>query len=321
MKTGKLVAKYHKTHLYYEPCFKAGTGKPVYFTSSFGVTFGIFICFDSIWPEPQLALLNNYKVTDILFPTYWVNFSPIITATEMQQAWSSHNGVNLLASNIGISYESSGSGIYSNGQILASYYNPTRVKADKLLVATVPIIQSTFKMTEKITTSKVYREFTNSARLLTNYNNKPSSNSFTVKQFIAFASQTGSLSATFDTLTCNLNYSISTQSPEGEIFGLIAQSGNENGLFDTQICGVIRCPNITSCGDFIQQSSTKFSSFELSGNFSSNTFRLGLVSTNLAEIVSSQYFEILNNITLIRSTTEFTNTILLNAVIWSSVWN
>jgi pantetheine hydrolase len=53
---GELLAKYHKSHLYYEPQWDRGDGVPVTFTTSFGVRFGLMICYDIMWPEPQQSL-------------------------------------------------------------------------------------------------------------------------------------------------------------------------------------------------------------------------------------------------------------------------
>lgn len=51
----EILAKYHKTHLYFEPAFDApAQPDPQHFTTSFGVTFGIMICFDIMFPYPQV---------------------------------------------------------------------------------------------------------------------------------------------------------------------------------------------------------------------------------------------------------------------------
>lgn len=98
---GTLLAKYHKTHLYYEQDkFDAGDGKAVYFDSYFGVRFGMMICFDMIFGSPIQDLLVH-QVTDIVFSTWWVNFPPMINALQVQQSWSQYFRVNLLAANAG----------------------------------------------------------------------------------------------------------------------------------------------------------------------------------------------------------------------------
>jgi hypothetical protein len=47
---------------------------------------------------------------------------------------------NLLASGIGLNLYTSGSGIYSKGHLLSSYYNPTWEAKEEILISRVPII-------------------------------------------------------------------------------------------------------------------------------------------------------------------------------------
>ena len=51
-RTGVLVAKYWKQNLFFEPVFDVPS-EPVFttFTTDFGVTFGTFTCFDSLWNQ------------------------------------------------------------------------------------------------------------------------------------------------------------------------------------------------------------------------------------------------------------------------------
>lgn len=97
--TGQLLAKYHKSHLFEESnIFNQPTTPDVeYFDTSFGVRFGMMICFDMMFAHPQLDLLQvssfvNYRnvlmcyqmgISDIVFSTWWVNYPPLITATQV----------------------------------------------------------------------------------------------------------------------------------------------------------------------------------------------------------------------------------------------
>ena len=51
-RTGTLIAKYWKQNLFFEPVFDV-PAEPVFtsFQTDFGVSFGTFICFDSLWEE------------------------------------------------------------------------------------------------------------------------------------------------------------------------------------------------------------------------------------------------------------------------------
>ena len=70
------------------------------FTTNFGVTFGTFICFESLWERAfelvqkvfitlqetfvlSLFLFLYPNVTDIVFPTAWVDEIPFLTAPQV----------------------------------------------------------------------------------------------------------------------------------------------------------------------------------------------------------------------------------------------
>merc|ERR1712232_16968 len=141
--TGRLLAKYHKTHLFYEPQFNsAKPSDPTTFESSFGVKFGMMICFDMMFGHPSEDYRDMDDVFDVVYSTWWVNTPPDFSATQIQQAWSRTMNMNLLAAGNGISWLYSGSGIYSRGHVLQQHYNPTYQPNDYLLVSQVPIFTS-----------------------------------------------------------------------------------------------------------------------------------------------------------------------------------
>ncbi|PNJ78578.1 VNN2 isoform 4 [Pongo abelii] len=96
---GKLVARYHKYHLYSEPQFDVPE-KPelVTFNTTFG-RFGIFTCFDIFFYDPGVTLVKDFHVDTILFPTAWMNVLPLLTAIEFHSAWAMGMRVNLLVAN------------------------------------------------------------------------------------------------------------------------------------------------------------------------------------------------------------------------------
>jgi predicted amidohydrolase len=74
------------------------------------VEFGLMICFDIMFEEPQKSLLEK-NIQNFAYSSWWVNNingAALITATQSQQSWSRINKVNLLASGIGLNYASSG---------------------------------------------------------------------------------------------------------------------------------------------------------------------------------------------------------------------
>ncbi|KAK2491877.1 hypothetical protein MC885_010710 [Smutsia gigantea] len=113
-KEGKLVARYHKYHLYSEPQFDVPK-KPelVTFNTTFG-RFGIFTCFDILFHDPAITLVEDFQVDTILFPTAWMNDLPFLTAIEFHSAWAMGMRVNLLAADThNVSLKMTGSGIYA----------------------------------------------------------------------------------------------------------------------------------------------------------------------------------------------------------------
>lgn len=140
---GMLLAKYHKTHLFYEPQFNAASPTdPQTFTTSFGVKFGMMICFDMMFGTPSENYVGMEDVYDLVYSTWWVNTPPDFSATQIQQAWSRTMNMNLLASGNGLNWLYSGSGIYSRGQVLEQHYNPTYHPEEYLLISKVPIFTS-----------------------------------------------------------------------------------------------------------------------------------------------------------------------------------
>lgn len=140
---GSLLAVYHKVHPWgHEQTFlDAGDAafRNVTFSTSFGVEFGMFVCFDLVFFTD-----GGPPVMDIAYPTDWENGAvPGLNASIAQKTWSSYHGKNVLAANYGGNgNQSSGSGIWHKGQHLAFYYNPTTDSRTRLLVADVPLVSS-----------------------------------------------------------------------------------------------------------------------------------------------------------------------------------
>lgn len=145
---GHILQLYHKRHPYGDEMAFVDKGEDYYksgltFTTSFGVKFGMFICFDILF-----FTNGGPDALEIVYPTDWVNnvLGPIpepVTAHNAQKLWSKLHGKNLLAANYGgFGKSSSGSGIWNKGTALASFYNPTKEPQSQLLIADVPILES-----------------------------------------------------------------------------------------------------------------------------------------------------------------------------------
>eukprot|EP00656_Telonema_subtile_P003702 TRINITY_DN1167_c0_g1_i2.p1 TRINITY_DN1167_c0_g1~~TRINITY_DN1167_c0_g1_i2.p1 ORF type:complete len:519 (+),score=113.15 TRINITY_DN1167_c0_g1_i2:102-1658(+) len=141
---GKVLAVYHKSHIWgTAPVVdEPASADPTSFHTSFGVTFGMFVCYDIEFTD-WLAPLQAQNINHFVFSTDWMVDSPPAYAIHMlQQGFSRvHNSV-LLAANLDMP-GGSGSGIYSAGEVLALYFNSSNeqqhIADDKMLVADVPI--------------------------------------------------------------------------------------------------------------------------------------------------------------------------------------
>lgn len=127
---GNTLVKYRKTHPFMPKKFKPGSGKPVIFDTDFDMKFGIIICFDILFKNPILDILNQ-GVKNLLFPTFWVDKNVPALATQIQQGVSLLYDINIFAAND--MYISSGSGIWEAGKPL----NVTQKTQNKLLVAEI----------------------------------------------------------------------------------------------------------------------------------------------------------------------------------------
>lgn len=132
---GQLVAKYHKSHFartwfheFETQWTQADEPEPQIF-EAFGVKFGMFICNDMNFGGPTMQLIEQ-GVTEILFPTLWVNSVPWYGALGVQDAYSRTYGVNVLGANADLQGRySSGSGIWpadKSKEFVQRYYTGTK---------------------------------------------------------------------------------------------------------------------------------------------------------------------------------------------------
>lgn len=133
---GKFIKRYRKWNLFVETFDRANQIETVWFDSPFG-RFGLFTCFDMMFRKPAIELVERYRVDTILFPTWWYDELPLLSATQFQDGWSLLNNVNLIASNIHLKNMGSvGSGIYSSsGEFISTGPNDNQ---PKLLIANLP---------------------------------------------------------------------------------------------------------------------------------------------------------------------------------------
>jgi len=263
--TGELVAKYHKSHLYYEPQFdEPPFPDVVWFESDFGVRFGLMICFDLMFEEPQLSLYHNHNIRNFLWSSWWVNEPPLITGTQVEVSRSFSLPSNLLASGIGLSWYNSGSGIYSLGNPVQHWYNFGYEPLSKILIADLP--------KDPLTSSSSFEDLTQNANQFSGARNTHTGEATppTIETFVVTPGTTQTISSFSNDLVCTATLRVSENSLGGdELFGVYSLSGIYNSLFPAQICALLRCYD-EECTTPILTTSSTFDWFELSGNFNLN---------------------------------------------------
>lgn len=136
---GYIVAKYHKTHEW--PPFKVAYDEPltsshISYTSSFGVQFGLFICFDIMFEDPPKVLLQN-GIKHFLYAVAQGDAGK----TTIIEPWSEHNSATVLASNLGAGLKKDCSEIIVNGTGVASkkyYLQNKQFNDENVLIGVVP---------------------------------------------------------------------------------------------------------------------------------------------------------------------------------------
>ncbi len=97
-KFGFFLAVYKKSHINAVPVLtQPPKPDPVTFVSSFGVTFGLFTCYDLWFQNPQRFEIDRLNVTDFLYPNGMASMGPLMTIDGIHAGWSLSHQVNLIS--------------------------------------------------------------------------------------------------------------------------------------------------------------------------------------------------------------------------------
>ena len=316
-KNGDFIAKYRKQHLYGEEkkFFDPGTASCDTFTTSFGVKFGTFSCFDILYNNPGKCLLEK-GIKNFAFPSAWGNSFPLYMSVAFQQGWSLKHGVNLLAANQhdpSARKSGTGSGIYSAGYavqygISGSSWSPSEghYYVHEILKnpSENPILPQTghFSDIDKITAS-----------------------SGKYARFIMLNEQNGAASvSTFHpsvgTLTCELRFSKTVVNPS-EYYALGAYIGKRDDEFGYSFCTVVQCSadDTATCGYLDRHSAqTEFTTFKLSGSFPDDSTVYATVLGDKLQLLNPSEMEVGPKSLIIRSETLMNcNKKILSATLWT----
>ncbi|KAM9316679.1 pantetheinase-like [Gastrophryne carolinensis] len=268
---GKLVARYHKYNLFLGEHQFNRPREPelAMFETPFG-KFGIFICFDILFYNPAVTLVVQNSVDTIIFPTAWMNVLPHLTAIEFHSAWAMGMGVNVLSANTHkTDNRMTGIGIFSPEKVGPYYYNMENEEGGLVIseLESHPRNSSTYSPPQW----NLY------ASHITNYS--PGSNVFNGLIFhdeYTFTELTypqGHYTICQNRLCCHLEYKIARkQGSEVYVLGVFDGLHVVEGKYYLQVCTFLKCQStdLKSCGEPVEEASSTFESFTLSGNFSTS---------------------------------------------------
>ncbi|KAK7486120.1 hypothetical protein BaRGS_00022586 [Batillaria attramentaria] len=282
---GRMIARYHKRHLFYEYQFDTPEAKVVSFDTPFG-RWGMFTCFDILFYDPAVTAVQRHGIANIAFPTAWMDALPLLASVGFHSAFARLFGVNFLAANIHMpSYRFHGSGIYSPRGQAAFYHNASLTSAPKLIVAELETL--------KKPTPESYEDAGEDGQLadpaiatsednsVENGTKEESIETETVSfvsvlfhdlfHFVELDRPEGVLRTCHNRVCCHLNYSLTPDVENRDMFAFGAFDGEHTveGDYYLQICALVRCANQSrhSCGSPTNQSETMFHFLSISGSF------------------------------------------------------
>ncbi|XP_038581399.1 uncharacterized protein LOC119907789 [Micropterus salmoides] len=291
---GLLVARYHKQNLFFEEAFDTPPQPEIItFDTPFAGRFGLMICFDILFHEPTIALVER-GVRQLIFPTAWMNLLPLLDSVQFQRAFSLGANVTLLAANLRKDqHNMRGSGIYT--PFSATYYHAQRGDPEegRLLVARVPVLDPLWVGQSVATEEGVVRtESTSSVPTGSGFSQHescfayprpetassvpPSTATFISSMmydpftFVLLNKTADEVNVCNGTFCCHLQYQRSLQGSGKELYALGAFAGTHivDGRYALQVCAIVRCAglDVSSCGQEVEEAESKMD-FLLEGNF------------------------------------------------------
>ncbi|XP_068218990.1 pantetheinase-like [Palaemon carinicauda] len=142
---GAVIARYRKKNLFLEPVFHPGMDpdETAIFTTDFGVTFTLLVCFDIAFYRPAVYNHVTYGIQDAIMSTAWFDVLPFFLASNVQNSLSRGLGLNLLVA--GFHYPEKaklGSGIFRGATDLEFNYLADPESGTRLLVSEVDTVAS-----------------------------------------------------------------------------------------------------------------------------------------------------------------------------------
>ncbi|XP_064205161.1 biotinidase-like isoform X2 [Anguilla rostrata] len=284
---GTLVARYRKRNLYFESQFDTPADPQlITFDTPFAGRFGLFTCFDIMFYNPAVELVEKLGVRQLVFPTAWMNSLPLLDAVQIHRSFSYATNTTLLSANLRVDAETmTGSGIFSPRETLHHRAGAGEPEAGRLLVKTLPVLDShSLPLPPPISGDQetpCYQQGDGECqRTVPEGRGRPEepaapsspfkadmmSDNFTM---VLVEGAEGNLSVCDNALCCHLQFQRRT-APQ-ELYALAAFDGLhvDDGPYYLQACALIRCsgPTPQTCGKAIDHADTLLD-FRLMGNFS-----------------------------------------------------
>ncbi|XP_053570177.1 biotinidase isoform X2 [Bombina bombina] len=308
---GTLIARYFKQNLYFEYGFDVPpVVQNVVFDTPFASKFGILTCFDILFYEPTVSLIEKHNVKHVIYPTAWMNQLPLLSAIQIQRGFATGFKINLLAANIHhTTLGMTGSGIYSPSN--SFYHYDMMTENSKLIVARLPVNPSTdMSLGSDVKLSPVNNYVHNDpvqflpthpacekeeetdtcSRSVIEDHILPSVfhaemmyDNFT---FISLSRKEGIVHVCARRLCCYLNYKKDVLSNEFYALGVFDGLHTVHGTYSLQICAVVKCGGLkpSTCGHEVTYASSVIN-FQLWGNFSTGYIFPLLLTSNVTLVL------------------------------------
>lgn len=273
---GNLLGKYHKMHPFGEMMLNTPPEDELIVVETELGRFGMQVCFDMIYNKPGVILAAQDKIDTMLFPTWWFNEVPFLSAAQYQMAWSFGNKINVLASNIHkIEVGSKGSGIFSGARGQFEVVNVADAKA-RLLVASVPISPSS---SAQCSLDPVTVEVPQKVPIPVNVQYRYQIMNLTETDVVKLDLTQEETSSCVRGVCCTLQYKVDSATiKSSEEFYLIATNRTRPGAYPwtEEFCALVHCPQLSDLSKctLIRSNSalqTRFTFAQMSGEFSEDT--------------------------------------------------
>lgn len=238
------------------------------FETPFG-KFGTFICFDALFHDPAIPLVEKYNIDHVVFPTAWFDVLPLFAAIGFHSSWARGMGVNYLASNTHVpEFLNTGSGIYSPTGARSFYRSLT--EKGRLLIASLPVSpRKIWRKATQINARQNSIHLSDGNKTIVDMKDLFYSDLFgDLFLFQELSKEEDTLEVCYNgsTTCCSLTYKMAgKQTKEMYALGVFDGLHTKEGQYYLRICALIKCLNLNrnSCGQRVYSANTIFNSFLL----------------------------------------------------------